>query len=217
MIFFKDDPLKSGEKTQSQYPFTEKYIRKILEAILSNIKQKKSEYKDLPLSYLFLLNNHQYMVKRLHHPDFKDVVNEKVMKDYNDLIVEDENEYLKACWDKGVEPLKDLSIPYEPNKGAMKSTHREAIKKKFKTFFDCFQNVYDTQQKFNIPDIELREHMRAMTKSYVIPHYEAFFKKYGNSDFTTNRGKYIRYDINTIEDLFIRLYKTDQEDKDSMK
>lgn len=210
-IFFATDPIKDKKTT-----YLEKYIGKILEAVQGNIKQKRSEYKDLPLSNLFLLNNHQYIVKRLNNPEFKDILNEKFIQQYMDLKKDDEIVYLKSCWDKGLEPLKDLTIPVEPGK-AMKSSNREIIKKKFKGFFDTFQHIYDTQQKYAIPDIELREHMRNLTKNYVVPTYETFLKKYQNSDFTTNKGKYIRYDISTINELFLRLYKTDQEEKDENK
>jgi hypothetical protein len=66
--------------------------------------------------------------------------------------------------------------------------------------------IWELHQKYNIPDIELREHMRERTISFVIPVYLDFFMKYNKSGFTDHPSKYMRYDTGTMKEMIGLFY-----------
>ena len=73
-------------------------------------------------------------------------------------------------------------------------------------FFDHFQTIWELHQKYNIPDIELRENMREKTITTVIPIYQTFYAKYAKCGFTDHPAKYIKYDTNTMKEMIGLLY-----------
>lgn len=67
-----------------------------------------------------------------------------------------------------------------------------------KTFFNIFQEAWNTHRTYSITDIELRERVRELTVETVIPVYKQFLETYGKMNFSSRVGKYITYDIATL-------------------
>jgi len=194
---FKDD------KENSTY--IEKYISRILQSAEVNIQQKKSEYKDKALSILFILNNHYYVLKRLKSTEFRDILQSKFIDKYKILCEIDERDFIRLSWGNVLDSLKETKLDIE-KKNAPKTSQITELKKKFSAFFDTFQDVYYKHQKYNIPEVELRERMRQLMLQAVIPIYEEFHKRYGSVQFTKNPSKYMRYDVKTMTDIISNLY-----------
>eukprot|EP01080_Neovahlkampfia_damariscottae_P001301 gene1301-11385_t len=195
-IYFKNDK-------EVQENHLEQYIQQILGAVETNIRAKKEEYKDIALSHLFLLNNHNYIMKKLKNPEFTGLsYDNKMISSLKKTCEKDEAAYFQATWGKSLDQLRECNLPTQK----LGLFQKNDLKKKFKNFFDHFQNIWELHQKYNIPDIELRENMREKTISTVIPVYQTFQAKYIKSGFTDHPTKYIRFDTNTMKEMIALLY-----------
>jgi exocyst complex component 7 len=110
----------------------EHYIQQILEAVETNIRAKKEEYKDIALSHLFMLNNHNYIMKKLKNPDFTGVsYDSKMILSHKKICEKDEDNYIMATWSKALDQLKECNIPTQK----LGMFQKNDLKKKFKVRF----------------------------------------------------------------------------------
>ena len=55
------------------------------------------------------------------------------------------------------------------------------------------EEISNTQKRYSIPDVELRESLKRDNKEYILPKYNSFYDKYSNVAFTKSPDKYIKY------------------------
>jgi exocyst complex protein 7 len=55
------------------------------------------------------------------------------------------------------------------------------------------EEISNTQKRYSIPDVELRESLKRDNKEYILPKYNSFYDKYSNVAFTKSTDKYIKY------------------------
>ena len=85
--------------------------------------------------------------------------------------------------------------------GHMTNKEREQIKELFKTFNESFEDALRNYEKYNISDANLRVYLASEIKKLITSAYFKLYDKYGNSDFTKNKQKYVKYDKQLFERL----------------
>ncbi|CAK7894552.1 exocyst complex component Exo70p [[Candida] anglica] len=78
---------------------------------------------------------------------------------------------------------------------------KEQIKELFKTFNESFEDAINNYKNFNITDQNLRAYLANEIKKLIMNTYFKLYDKYGTSDFTKNKSKYVKYDKKSFEDL----------------
>lgn len=81
------------------------------------------------------------------------------------------------------------------------SKEREQIKELFKTFNESFEDAINSYKNFNITDQNLRAYLANEIKKLILNTYFKLYDKYGTSDFTKNKVKYVKYDKHSFEAL----------------
>ncbi|KAH6561404.1 hypothetical protein BASA62_009841 [Batrachochytrium salamandrivorans] len=76
--------------------------------------------------------------------------------------------------------------------------HREVIKERFRGFNKDFDELFQTQKAYAIPDVELRAQVVKEVKQVLLPMYNRFYDRYIETDFSKNKEKYIKYDKDTL-------------------
>lgn len=84
---------------------------------------------------------------------------------------------------------------------SLSSKEREQIKELFKNFNESFEEALRNYEKFKINDVNLRNYLKNEIKKLIINAYFKLYDKYGKSDFTKNKAKYVKYDKNQFESL----------------
>ena len=84
------------------------------------------------------------------------------------------------------------------------SKEKEQIKLLFKTFNELFEDAISNYKNFNINDQNLRQYLANEIKKLIMNTYFKLYDKYGTTDFTKNKSKYVKYDKKLFEDLLNR-------------
>ena len=81
------------------------------------------------------------------------------------------------------------------------SKEKELIKDLFKNFNESFEEALRNYERFNITDANLRTFLGNEIKKLILNAYFKLYDKYGLSDFTKNKPKYVKYDKQSFEKL----------------
>jgi len=133
-----------------------------------------------------------------------------LVEKYEKLVKKQREEYQNLTWSKALSFLKvtdsaeilKLCIPPSTPKPKAK----KLIKAKFEGFNTEFQEIYNSQRVFTIPDSDLRSQLRNDNVELVLKAYKTFLSTYGAINFSDHPGKYIKYDVATIEVMLNKFF-----------
>eukprot|EP00455_Lapot_gusevi_P011272 TRINITY_DN1518_c0_g1_i1.p1 TRINITY_DN1518_c0_g1~~TRINITY_DN1518_c0_g1_i1.p1 ORF type:complete len:222 (-),score=81.74 TRINITY_DN1518_c0_g1_i1:111-776(-) len=171
----------------------------LIHALEQNLKTKASSYKNASLSYIFLLNNYFYISKQIKSEDLMRLVGTAFITDYERRIVKTKNEYRQVSWERALSYL-DLSDYLQM------VNNNKAIKNKFAGFNEAFEELYNSQKHFSVPDPDLRSQIRADNVQLVSPLYTQFHDTYKEFAFSKHPGKYIKYPPKVLEDMLNKFF-----------
>eukprot|EP01018_Ginkgo_biloba_P022508 Gb_28799 [translate_table: standard] len=78
--------------------------------------------------------------------------------------------------------------------GNFGSAYISSIVSRFKNFNQCFEELYQRQIKWTVPDVELRESLRLAVAEVLLPAYRSFLKRFSAPiQSGKNPQKYIKY------------------------
>ncbi|KAL9956376.1 hypothetical protein ACROYT_G037843 [Oculina patagonica] len=183
------------------------FVQRVLGALGLNLELKARVYEAPTLCALFLLNNYNYIVKTLQRSGLLALLQEGgitgVEKQYQQLIDEQKSAYQK-CWGKVLNFLLEMEKPMSAHKvnepqTKLKDKQRQMIKDKFKGFNTEFEELYEIQKTYAVPDTQLRDQLRNENMDLILPLYTAFRDKYSSLPFTKNPEKYIKYTVEEVE------------------
>eukprot|EP00842_Homolaphlyctis_polyrhiza_P006063 jgi/Hompol1/6458/HPOL_004987-RA len=163
---------KQGAIPVASFP---EFVSKMIESLLTDLELKSKGYKKATLTTLFLLNNYHYILKAIKNCKLGEIVSAEVIDAIEKLI------------------KKQLDIVTTLTK-----QQREVVKEKFRGFNKDFDEMYQTQKAYAIPDIELRAQVVKEVKQVLLPMYNRFYDRYTDTEFTKNREKYIKYDKDAL-------------------
>ncbi|CAK9442154.1 uncharacterized protein LODBEIA_P58970 [Lodderomyces beijingensis] len=81
------------------------------------------------------------------------------------------------------------------------SKEKENVKDIFKRFNENFEDALATYQTFNFGDQNLRQTMATEVRKLILNVYFKLYDKYGHSDFTKSKSKYVKWDKQEFEKL----------------
>ena len=174
-------------------------INTLLEGLAARAEKEKNE----SLVAVFLLNNHNHLLKGITNGAIQDTIGEKfsvLLKRLTDLV-NAEKDRVKDTWRKAV-AAATLDDPTQ-----VESVSKKAyIKKKFETFNHEVEALFACQKALSIPDAAVRDDVRRSISASVGPVYSTFLNRYEDVHFTSNRAKYIRYSAETFETMIGTLF-----------
>jgi hypothetical protein len=159
-------------------------------------KAKRVEKKHPILANIFLLNNYHYILHTVSNnnmlpPDLLPTFSANYeTKIYNEIAT------YRASWNQCIEYLID-SDPQQ-KAAQISSADYKQIKAKFSGFNKALEKLFHSQKMYTIPNNSLRQELRELAKSIVLPLYKTFIEKYENVPFTKNRSKYEQYTLDTL-------------------
>ena len=139
-----------------------------------------------------MLNNHNYILKKLKQAKIRENMSDTLLKTYENKVATDITEYISITWGKSITVLSETTKIVLDKKGEYTSTAKKEIKRILKEFNTSFQKIYHTQRAYCIPDVELRERVLAKT--------------IGNKSFSKNPSKYISFPVPTIKNMIGQLF-----------
>eukprot|EP00727_Mastigamoeba_balamuthi_P011209 m51a1_g6710 hypothetical protein (793) ;mRNA; f:123428-126671 len=173
------------------------FIHRSFELLQHSLEAKAKRDKRATISTVFLLNNYHHVLKAVRSTPLQETLGSSypafaVM--YEDLIAK-QKAALKASWTTAAQAAT-LEDPTVKN-----ITKKSYIKDKFKTFNTEVEMLFETQRRFTVPDVDLRNELRGMIAAMIVPVYGAMYARYNDVPFTRNKTKYIRYTKETLKGM----------------
>ena len=181
------------------YKPTAQVINSLLQGLAARAEKEKNE----SLVAVFLLNNHNHLLKGIMNGATQDTIGPKfnvMLKRLTDLV-NAEKDRVKDTWRKAV-----MAATLDDPTQVESTTKKSYIKKKFETFNHEVEALFACQKALSIPDAAVRDEVRRSISASVGPVYSTFLNRYEDVHFTSNRAKYIRYSPETLETMIGTLF-----------
>ncbi|KAJ4971370.1 hypothetical protein NE237_004469 [Protea cynaroides] len=171
----------------------------IILSLLCKLDGKATLYKDPALAYLFLTNNLQYVIEKVHTSNLRYLLGDNWISKHKTTVKQHAASYERIGWSKVLS-----AIPEDPTAATMSAVE---AKECFNNFKSAFDRVYRTQSSWIVTDRKLREQIKKSIAKKLLPAYRAFYIKYRTTLRTENdKESILRFgpdDLgNYLSDLF---------------
>ncbi|KAJ1273560.1 hypothetical protein BS78_06G290900 [Paspalum vaginatum] len=192
---------------------------KIMQALQNNLDAKAKQYKDPALMHIFLMNNIHYIVKSVRRSEAKDLLGDDWIQRHRRVVQQNANQYRRIAWSKVLQYLSGQGLTSSGGSGQVGSdggnssgASRAAVKERFRSFNVLFEEIYQKQCGWSVPDTELRESLRLAVAEILLPAYRSFIKRFGPLiENSKAPGKYVRHTPEQLELLLGNLFEGKQE------
>ncbi|MCD7467901.1 hypothetical protein HAX54_005602 [Datura stramonium] len=141
--------------------------------LLCKLDGKAQLYNDVPLSYLFLANNLNYVISKVRESNLKHLLGSDWISKHEMKVKEYMSKYERTGWSKIVTSIpENLTSEISPTE----------VKEYFNKFNSSFEEVYRKQSSWVIPDPKLRDHVKISLASKIIPIYQVFYEMYRGTE-----------------------------------
>ncbi|CAN6236724.1 unnamed protein product [Urochloa humidicola] len=192
---------------------------KIMQALQNNLDAKAKQYKDPALMHIFLMNNIHYIVKSVRRSEAKDLLGDDWIQRHRRIVQQNANQYRRIAWSKVLQCLSGQGLTSSGGSGQVGSeggnssgASRAAVKERFRSFNVLFEEIYQKQCSWSVPDTELRESLRLAVAEILLPAYRSFIKRFGPLiENSKAPGKYVKHTPEQLELLLGNLFEGKQE------
>ncbi|CAG7874182.1 unnamed protein product [Brassica rapa] len=136
---------------------------------LCKLDTKAESYNDVSLSYIFLVNNLQFVVDTVRSSQLKNLLGDDWVTKHEVKLKSYAEKYEKAAWTNVLVSL--------PGKKSTKLSPEEATTC-FKRFHSAFAGAYLKQSSCVIADAKLRDELKVSIARKLVPEYRVFYEKY---------------------------------------
>eukprot|EP00708_Paratrimastix_pyriformis_P002351 GAFH01001096.1.p1 GENE.GAFH01001096.1~~GAFH01001096.1.p1 ORF type:complete len:643 (-),score=192.19 GAFH01001096.1:31-1959(-) len=186
------------------------YICRIVQALESTLEAKSRTYKSPSLTSLFLMNNYHFVLKMvLEKPELTEVLGQEFVTRYEGIIGDNKREYQTRTWDRIVQSIAaHVQLEYKKGSEQLTSAGCQLLKQKYSGFNEAFAEIVHTQSGYTIPDATLRSSVRHEAVELVKAMYQQFLQRYPTEIFTKNPDKYLKYTVETVEQMINSLFES---------
>ncbi|CAH8291494.1 unnamed protein product [Eruca vesicaria subsp. sativa] len=138
-------------------------------SFLCKLDTKAESYKDVCLSYIFSLNNLQFVINTVRSTQLMNLLGDDWLAKHEAKLKSFAAKYERAAWTNVF-----ASLPAETNTNL---SAEEAITC-FKRFHASFAGAYMKQSSCVIDDAKLRDELKVSIASKLVPKYREFYEKY---------------------------------------
>jgi exocyst complex protein 7 len=166
---------------------------------------KSDLYQDVALSYMFLMNNLHYIVKKVKDSKLLGLLGYGWLTKNRGKVRQYAANYERAAWIKTLYCLRDEGIHVT---GVFSGgVSQQALKDKFKGFNCAIEEVLRNHSGWIVTDVQLQEELRISIAEKLIPAYRSFLcrhRKYLESERHTEM--YIKYTPEELEIYLLDLF-----------
>lgn len=158
-------------------------------------------FKDVALSYLFLMNNLNYIVKKIKDSELLGLLGYGWLTKNQGKVRQYAANYERGAWMKVLNCLRDEGIH-------VSEMSQHALKDRFKGFNHGFEEALRKHSGWMVPDVQLQEELRHSIKEKMIPAYESFLGRFRISLENSGHSEmYIKYTRDDLERHLSHLFR----------
>uniref|UniRef100_A0A7N0U9A2 Exocyst subunit Exo70 family protein n=1 Tax=Kalanchoe fedtschenkoi TaxID=63787 RepID=A0A7N0U9A2_KALFE len=180
-------------------PFVVQLV-KVMDLLDAYIDSKSKLYKDVSLSYIFLMNNGRYILQRIR-ADINELMGDSWCRKRSSELRSYHKNYQRETWGKVLQCLSQEGLNVNGK------VPKPVLKERFKNFNALFDEIHRTQSAWIVSDEQLQSELQVSISAVVIPAYRAFLGRF-NQHFTPGRQteKYVKYQPEDIESCLDDLF-----------
>lgn len=194
----------SASAAQAKRAYGE-YISRCCSSIVTSL-EVRARYEDPALKSLFLMNNYNFLLKRLRKTDVINIIEQydsKISTNFTSTMLAHKDAYVKG-WGRVVAHCSIEGVDLQDHK--VRDKERSIVKDRFRGFNAEIEDVVTKHQRWSVPDDDLRRLLRSEVVEYVKPHFSVFLKTFKYKEFTTKVNKYIKFTEQTLEEEIRRIF-----------
>ncbi|XP_026657383.2 exocyst complex component EXO70B1-like [Phoenix dactylifera] len=178
-------------------PFAMQFIE-AMDLLDSNLELKSKLYKDPALSYIFLMNNGRYIMKKIKgSSEIRELLGDSLIRKRSSELRQYHKSYQREAWSKVLACFKDEGLQVKGNVSKM------MVKERFKNFNAMFEEIHRRQSSWVVNDEQLQSELRVSVSAVIVPAYRSFlgrFRQYVSSD------KHVKYGPDDLENYIDELF-----------
>lgn len=181
------------------------FVSDLIDCIMINLETKLRDVKKSTQGFYLIKNTVliETIINRLNNlfEILGSLGSERLAKLKNrflKLFLDDWN-YASYIIIRDMTQLTTLSATNQSNE--LSSKEKDSIKKLFETFNESFEAAVKNYEKFNILDPNLKHYLISEIKKLIMNAYFKLYDKYGTSNFTKSKSKYIKYNKLEFENV----------------
>uniref|UniRef100_A0A0C9RZ14 Exocyst subunit Exo70 family protein n=1 Tax=Wollemia nobilis TaxID=56998 RepID=A0A0C9RZ14_9CONI len=181
-------------------------VRWIVIVLQCKLDGKSKLYKDVALSYLFLMNNLHYIVQKGRGSELKHLVGDEFLRRNSGKVGQYTVNYEKAAWIKVLSCLREEGIHVGGSYSG--GVSQQALKDRFKGFNFAFEEVMKSHAAWVVPDLQLRDDLLICIAEKLIPAYRSFLGRFRNRpESGRHSDTFIKYTAEELENFLLDLFK----------
>nr|GMD69396.1 exocyst complex component EXO70A1-like [Ipomoea batatas] len=137
--------------------------------LLCKLDGKAQMYKDVPLSYLFLANNLNYVVSKVRQSNLNLILGSDWISTHEGKVKQYAAKYERMGWDKVL-----ASFPENPTADISPAEANDCFTK----FNSGFEEAYRRQCSWVIPDPKLRDQVKISLANRIVPGYRDLYEEH---------------------------------------
>lgn len=166
---------------------------------------KASLYEDVSLSYLFLMNNLHYIVKKVKGSKLLGLLGYGWLRKNQNKVRHYAENYEQVAWMKVLNCLMDEGI--HVSLCISSGVSLQALKDRLKRFNFVFEEVLTNHSGWMVPDAQLREEIMISIAAKIIPAYRSFLGRLRKHlVFRRHSDMYIKYTAEDLEAHLLNLF-----------
>uniref|UniRef100_A0ACD5YC66 Uncharacterized protein n=1 Tax=Avena sativa TaxID=4498 RepID=A0ACD5YC66_AVESA len=170
----------------------------VMQALQNNLDSRAKQYQDPALMHIFLMNNIHHIVTSVDRSEANDLLGDEWIQTHRRIVLQNANQYKRVAWAKVLQCLSGQGWSLSG-----RQISRTDVKERFRSFNVLFDENYQKQRGWSVPDSELRESLRLAVAEVMLPAYRSFQKRFGPLiENRKARGKYVKHTPEQLE-LFL--------------
>ncbi|XP_038689804.1 exocyst complex component EXO70H1-like [Tripterygium wilfordii] len=169
-IFTAHPPSRTTQLPESYFdstaPIMSVHLARLILVLFCKLDCKAELYKEMSLSYLFLTNNHHFIVEQVRSSHLKDLLGDDWVSKHAKKVRQYALSYESMAWTKVFSTLTDTISP---------AMTPEVAKECFQRFNAAFEEAYRKQTSWIVPDRKLRDELKVSVAKKLVPVYREFY------------------------------------------
>ncbi|KAI3407994.1 Exocyst subunit Exo70 family protein [Psidium guajava] len=177
-------------------------VTKVMDLLDSNLEAKSKLYKDVSLSFIFMMNNGRYILQKVKgSAEINELTGDNWRRKRSSELRQYHKNYQRETWSKVLGCFRDEGLNVHGK------VSKPELKERFKTFNAMFEEIHKTQSAWIVKDEQLQSELRVSIAAVVIPAYRSFLGRH-SQHFTAGRQseKYVKYQPEDLETYIDELF-----------
>nr|XP_027098820.1 uncharacterized protein LOC113718100 [Coffea arabica] len=184
------------------------HLARVIEFLLYNLKFKPNFYGQESLRCLFMMNNVSSVSEMIKSSkELEELIGTHLQMKLREKVELAKTDYFHRSWGDIYTFLKGEGLKLHFNCDFFPGRSTRVVKKKFKTFNSMFEDILQTQERWIVPDQQLRMKLLECILAKLIPAYNHFLERLSRVHKVKRVSEYIKYSVKDLETKVLDMFQ----------